>query len=342
MNRKKFWRSVMGLSLCAALLLSGCGGKGGKDESDLTSSPETPEEETNGEADYSKYNAYMDLYDSLSEMEEILIAYFMNVEYAEDFALAEGGDYGALKEAAEFFTGNTYIAERALEYAEEEPAYAKVDAAVRALGDSPAKMMDALDSLASYMRFNEFEQDSLARAPEIHAQLWEAFQVYNQYYGQMMDAMDELAAETRDDDLEGLLDDGQLILYHSRMMIHNSEDILENIWNQWEASLENSDPEAELVLPEIDRTEIAPLFAAFNTAYEELTAALGSQEEREKVFSGPVAEGATELYTTKVNTLYVRMGALADALNEGQDYSEAYDSASDALSSMIDGYNSII
>ena len=126
------------------------------------------------------------------------------------------------------------------------------------------------------------------------------------------------------------------------MMIHNSEDILENIWNQWEASLENSSPEAELVLPEIDRTEIAPLFAAFNTAYEELTTALGSQEEREKVFSGPVAEGATELYTTKVNTLYVRMGALADALNEGQDYSEAYDSASDALSSMIDGYNSII
>ena len=49
-----------------------------------------------------------------------------------------------------------------------------------------------------------------------------------------------------------------------------------------------------------------------------------------------------KLYTSKVDSLYVRMGTLMGVVNEGGDYSEAYDSAREARSSMVSGYNSII
>ena len=192
------------------------------------------------------------------------------------------------------------------------------------------------------MRTDDYKDDNLARAAEIHADLWEALQVFGTYYGEMMDAMDDLADETRDDDMEDMLNEGQMILYNSRLMIHASEDILNDIWEQIMAVADTADPDAEFELPELDKTNISPLFDQFNTAYEELTAAMAKKEEQEKVFTGPVAEGSMQLYTTKVNNLYVKMGELANALNEGLDYSEVYDNASDALSSMIDGYNSII
>lgn len=348
MNQKKFWVKAIGMALCAALLLTGCsgGGTSGSDTSakktDASSSSSSDVSSSEGPKDYSKYNAYMGLYDELSDMEDILFEYFMNVDYTEDFALVEGGDYAAIKDVVEYYTGRAYVAREALEYVDEEPSYPEVDAAVRALGDSPEKMMDALEDLASYMLFDDYKDDNLAKAPEIHAAIWDALQVFGPYYGEMMDAMDALADEIRDEDMEDMLNNGEMVLYHSRMMIHSSQDILNDIWSQIEGAIETMDPEAEFVLPEIDGTNLAPLFAQFNTAYEELTTAMSKAEELEKVFTGPTAETAAELYSKKVDSLYIRMGELANALNEGLDYSEAYDSANEALNSMIDGYNAII
>ena len=344
MNQSKFWKRLIVLGLSATLLLSGCGGgdKSGGSKSEDQSSASSSTDKSEGPKDYSKYNAYMDLYGELSDIEDILLVYFENVDYTKEFAVLEGGDYAAIKDAVQFYTGHAYRVQEALGYVDEEPAYPEVDAAVRALGDSPEKMMDALDDLASYMSFDDYKDDNLARAAEIHADLWEALQVFGTYYGEMMDAMDDLADETRDDDMEDMLNEGQMILYNSRLMIHASEDILNDIWEQIMAAADTADPDAEFELPELDKTNISPLFDQFNTAYEELTAAMAKEEEQEKVFTGPVAEGSMQLYTTKVNNLYVKMGELANALNEGLDYSEVYDNASDALSSMIDGYNSII
>lgn len=346
MNRKNHWKKLAALALCAVLLLSGCGGKAGGSSSqkaDASSSNDSSDSSSGASArDYSKYNSYMELYGELSDMEDILLEYFMNVDYTEDFALLEGGDYGAMKENVQYYTGHAYIARDALEYVDEEPSYPKVDAAVRALGESPEQMMDALEALASYMLFDDFQKDNLARAPEIHAGIWEALQVFDPYYGEMMDAMDELAAELRDEDMEDMLNDGQLILYHSRIMIHNSEDILGDIWDQLEVSFENMDPEDDFVLPEIDTANIMPMFDQVNAAYEELTAALADEEQQAKVFTGPAADVSIQMYTRTVDALHARMGELANVLKDGLDYSDAYDSASDALSSMIDGYNGLI
>lgn len=334
-------------SLCAALILSGCSsgqssGDKSTDKADVSSSVSSGSgDQSEGPVDYSKYNAYMDLYSELSDIEDILIVYFMNVDYTEEFSVLEDGDYAAIKDAVQFYTGHHYRAQDALAYVDEKPSYPEVDAAVRALGDSPQKMMTALDHLASYMNFNEFEDDHLAKAAEIHAELWEGMQVFGQYYGEMMDAMDKLADETREDDMAALLDEGLMILYHSRVLIHNSEDILSEIWNQIEVVLNATDPEAELVLPEIDMTNLSPLFEQFNTAYADLNEAMDSEEEQAKVFTGPVT-GTIQLYKMRVDALYTQMGQLAQALLDGVDYGDIYDATSDALSGMINAYNMII
>ena len=346
MNQKKRWVRGIALALSAALLLSGCGGGGNKSSASTSGDPggssaSSSADQSGGPVDYSKYNAYMDLYGELSDIEDVLMAYFMNVDYTEDFSVAEGGDYAAIKDAVQYYTGHAYMAREALEYVDEQPSYPRVDAAVRALGDSPEKMMDALDSLSSYMIFGDYEDDNLAKAKEIHAKIWEALQVFGTYYGEMMDAMDELADATRDEDMENMLNEGQMILYHSRVMIHTSEDILDEIWDQLEAALDAADPEAEFELPVIDMTSLSGLFGEFNDAYGELSTELESEEEQAKVFTGPVS-GTVQLYKMRVDALYVQMGKLAQALMDDADYGDIYDATSSALSDMINAYNMVI
>lgn len=336
---------MLALGLSAALLLSGCGGKDAGEKDPSPSPPETESESVPPEdapKDYSKYNAYLELSDQMSDMMDILDVYFANVEYAQDFALAEGGDYAAIKEAADFYIANTYSVEQALDYADEEPAYTKVDAAVRALGDSPVKLMEAVEDLSGYTQFDEYEEDNLARAPEVHAAIWEPLQVFGTYYGEFLSAVNELADEMEREDLEDLKNDGQMILYQSSLMIFYSKDIRDNIWDQLEAAMDAADAEAEFVPPALDMAELTPLFEAFNTAYEDLTAAMGDDAEKAKVFSGPTAEPAMKLYTNKVESLYSWTTRLERTIQDGGDYTEDFFSMGDAISSMIDGYNSII
>lgn len=337
---------MLALGLGASLLLSGCGGEEGEKKPDPSPSPSESETESesvppeDAPKDYSKYNAYLKLSSQMSDMLEILDAYFANVKFAPDFALAEGGDYSAIKEAADFYIALTYQVEDAMEFVDEDPAYTRADAALRALGDSPLKLMEAIEDLAGYTQFNEFEKDSLAKAPEIHAAIWEPLQVFSTYYGEFFSAMDELSDEMRGDDMEDLKKDGKMILYYSQMMMNYGEDIIDNISGQVDAA--NQDPNGEFVVPELDMTGLSPLFGEFNTAYEDLTAALGDEEQQKKVFSGVTAEASIKLYTGKVDSMYSSMGALAQAINEGGDYIEAYNNVIDAYNGMVGGYNSIL
>lgn len=344
---EKFWMKAVTLGLCAALL-SGCssGDKSGGDKSEIktdVSSSVSSASKNEGPVDYSKYNSYLDLADEInSEIEPILAVYFSNVDFAPEFTVT--GDYAAIKDAVQFFTLNTYVVEKALDYIDEEPAYPEADAALKNLGNSPAEVMEALNHLASYMRFDDYEKDSMAKAPELHTELWAALQTYDAHYESFLGAIDTMASQGRDEDRARLLEDEQMILYHSLCMIHTSQDILDNIWDQLEAANAEAGPEDPLVLPEIDMTNLSPLFADFQTAYDGLTEAMGNESELEKVstFSGRVADGAVKLYTNKVDSLYIRMGKLAEAIMGGTDYAGAFDEASEAVNSMIDGYNSII
>ena len=346
MSQKNHWMKVTVLGLCAALLLSGCsdGGSGGGSSSETktdVSSSSSSDTSSGASKDYSKYNKYLDIANVITDdIEPILAVYFENVDYAAEFAVV--GDYSAIKDAVQFYTAHTYPVEEAINYAKEDPAYPKADAAITAMGDSMIQVMEALDDLASYMRFDDYEDDNLAKAPEIHAALWEALQVYDTYYENYLDAITEMASGSRDEDLAELLEDGQMVLYHSLTMIHTSEDILDEIWTQVETANAETGPEDEVVLPDIDMTSLSPLFTQFQTAYDSLNETLEEQEEKEKVFNGAIADSSMKLYMNKVESLYSWVNRLSTDLTEGTDYAEDFNKVNEAISSMIDGYNSVI
>lgn len=349
MNQKNHWLKAVSLALCTALLLSGCTGgeksSGNDSSAEKTNTSASSSGGTSSDApkDYSKYNKYLDIAEVIREdIEPILSVYFENVDYAAEFTVV--GDYGAIKDAVDFYTSFTYPVEQAMDYAKQDPAYPKADAAITAMGDSMIQVMDVLGELASYMRFGEYEKDNMAKAPEIHAALWDALEVYDLYYMDYLAAIDEMAGGHRDEDLAELLEKEDMILYYSLSMIHTSEDILDIIWDQVMAANAEAGPEDEVILPEIDMTELSPMFGQFQTSYDGLMGALDTQEERDKIrsFSGAVADSAIKLYKNKVDSLYGRVGSLAGNLLEGEDYSESFDKVSEAIDSMIDGYNSII
>lgn len=345
MKWKNYWIKVFALALCGALLLSSCSGGGGSESTKKpdVSSASSGDVSDEVQEDYSKYNAYLKIADIISDdIEPALSYYFENVDYAETFAVI--GDYSAIEEGVRFYIATTYTVEEAMKYAKEEPAYPKADAAMTAMGDSMIQVMEALEDLASYMSFDDFEKDNMAKAPEIHAQLWQALQVYDVYSVNFLDAISEMASATRDDDRASLLKRGELVLYHSLTMIHTSEDILDLIWAQIETANAEIGPEEEMVLPEIDMTQLSPLFDQFQTAYEDLNGALANEEERSKIstFTGVVGDNALKLYNNKVESLLSWVNRLKNDLTEGADYAEDFNKVSEAIGSMIDGYNSII
>ena len=345
---KKSWMQAIVLSLCAALLLSGCCDKGGGDKSgggskSDTSSPVSSGAKSDEPVDYSKYNAYLKLAEKINgEIEPILAVYFSNVDFSPEFTLT--GDYAEIKDALQFYTSNTYLVEDALSYLDEKPAYPEADAALQNLGESPAEVMEALNHLASYTRFDEYVDDDMAKAPELHAELWAALQTYDAYFDDFVNAIDIMASQGRDEDRAKLLEDEEMILYHSLCMIHTSQDILDGIWAQIETANTETSPEEPLVLPEIDMTDLSPMFNDCQTAYDGLNQAMETVSEREKVstFTGKIGDSALDLYKNKVNSLYSRMGSLSEAVTGGTEYAEAFNSASEAIDSMIGGYNSIL
>lgn len=340
---KNRWMKLLCLTLAACLLvgvLAGCDGK--KDQESAQPSESAPVE--SAPVDYSKYNAYIDLADEMAEMEEVLNVYFQNVAYEETFLVVEGGDYANIKEAVQFYTGLSYTAEKALEYANEEPAYPEADAAVLALGDSVKEVMDALDHLGSYMRFDEYVDDSMARAPEIHAELWAALQTYDAHYPEFLNALSALDDQTDEENMELLKESGQNILYHSRLFMRAGEAIQNEVWNQLAAAVEDAPETEDLALPAIDMAALAPMVEEFNTAYNDLTAALGDQDELEMVpaFVGDHAENIQSIYKNRVDGLYVKMGELVQAMNEGSEYIQALEDVDGAMSDLISAYNNVI
>ncbi len=337
MKKLKLLNCALALSLGAALLLTGCGGD--PDPSESVSPSEQVLDESTG-YDYSKYNTYLDLNNEMYDIEDVLDVYFRNVDYTKDFALVEGGDYAALKDVLETYTPTTHIAQKALGYVEDKPAYPDVDELVKKLDTSVEEVMTALNHIGSYVRFDEFTEDDLAKAPELHAELWSALEVYDLYYMDFMDAMSALSEQLDEQYLEQLWNSGDLVLYYSECMIGSAQDALGEIMDQLNAAIDSG---AE-GLPELEMSKLGDYFNQFNEHYNTLKTTLENTEEREKVpsLAGSRGEGILKLYTNKMDTLYYYMGLLAEDVNNNVDYLDALYDAMDAHDAMIDAYNSII
>jgi len=338
MKAKNLTRAIA-LSL-AALMLAGC--SGGGEGAEATPTPEV--EESQGPKDYSKYNAYLDLADELSDAEDVLSAYFACVNYTEEFSLVEGASYGDLKEAFDFYIPNTHTVTEALSYVEEEPAYPGVDASLRALGESPSQVMEALQDIANYLQFNDFEDDNLAKAPELHAALWSALKIYDSYFEQFFLAIDEMVEEGRGEDEAELLAEGQMILYHSTCMIYASQDALDEIDAQiseaYMAAVEAGTADS-FDYPAIDMTTMTPHFDKCREGFEGYQQDLTSDEEKGKVFIGATAEASEQFFTTKAKALQAAMDNLETVLTQGADYVDAYNNVLDASNDLVDRYNAI-
>ncbi len=116
--------------LLLTLLLSGCAGGesgGSSDEADASSSADqsgsTETTQTNEPVDYSKYNAYLAVSNSVYKMDGMLTAYFTVVHNQPEFALVEGMDYGMLNDVFSSYTFDVYTMEQAMSYCDEDPAY---------------------------------------------------------------------------------------------------------------------------------------------------------------------------------------------------------------------------
>lgn len=341
---KNRWMKLLCLCLAACLLVGALAGCDGKKEKEGAAPSQSAPSESAPATDYSKYNAYIDLADEMAAMEEVLDVYFQNVAYDQTFALAEGGDYGNIKDAVEFYTGLSFAAQKALDYANEEPAYPEADAAVLALGSSVEEVMTALEHLGSYLRFDDYVEDNMARAPELHAELWAALQTYDAHYPEFLNAMSALDDQTNEENLTQLKESGQNILYQSQLFLRGGEAIQNEIWNQLAAAMGETPESEEMTWPTIDMTPLAPLVDQFNTAYTDLTAALADQAELEMVpaFVGDHGENIQSIYKNRVDGLYAKMGALVQAMEEGADYLEPLEDVDGAVSDLIDAYNNVI
>lgn len=344
MRKSVFCERVGVLALTGALLLSGCAGGGEDKKGAEASAPAQSAEATPEPLDYSKYNAYLDLTEEIYDIEDVLDAYFSNVDYAPEFALLEGGDYGAIKEVAGDYTPMTYTAEQALDYADEEPAYPDADQAMKALGGSVEETMDALRAIGSYLLFDDYEEDSLAKAPQLHADLWKALEVYDAHYQEFLDAMSALADETREQDLQDLKDRNLMINYYASDMLNAGQDILDNMMVQLDAALAQLDPEAEFALPAMDMTDLSPLFVQLESSYNGLGEALADEEQTKQVdrFTGANGDKFMELFTQKAAGMYQSYLELMNDLVNGEDWGDSFDAAVDACDDMVDAYNNYL
>ena len=129
--------SIRLLTFCLmiAVLLTGCGSStppavSSSPQEGGSSSSSIPPEETGDQSeevtDYSKYNTYLDLLDSLYDTMDILDTYFSVVEFQEEFQLIGGQDFSSRELYSALVFGNMsfngYL-DSALKLTEKEPYY---------------------------------------------------------------------------------------------------------------------------------------------------------------------------------------------------------------------------
>ena len=218
--------------LTLSLLLSGCtGGQNTTGGTDSSAAP-TPSPTADQTLDFTKYNTYLDVLDCVYEMDALLTAYFTVVQDQPEFALVEGMDYSMLDEDFSFYTFSSYPMEKAMGYRDEEPDYPEQDALLTALEEPFLAMGEILDDLGWYISYSEYEEDGMAKAAQLHTQLYEVVRDFDEAAFPFMDSMDVLDQSTEQQELDRLKSEGMDIAYYSRIIVNLSNDIDDEIWTQ--------------------------------------------------------------------------------------------------------------
>lgn len=325
--------------LTAALLLSGCttGSFGSGSSASSGSSSESQSDASYETTDFRKYNAYSDVANDVYEMDGLLTAYFTVVQNQPEFALVDGMDYGMLADVFSDYMPVNYIMESALSYNDDEPAYPEQDSLLLALEQPYTDLQDILSDLSVYLTYEDYLEDNLAQAAQLHTKLYEAVGPFDEAAWPFVDAMNTLDEQTEQQELDRLQAEGMNIAFYSRTMLNLCEKIDAEVW----AQLENAE-----TLPVLDMTNLETLYTQYQEAYNGLIEALNDPEQVEKVtnWSGDAYWSDTyhDNFTAAVDALNTAIAAFMDSAQNQSDYSQSYDQFYAASSEMIDQYNSSI
>lgn len=327
--------------LILALLLPGC--TGGQDSSgDSTADPTTTSsdadqtEESSQPVDYTKYNAYLDVVESLSEMEGLLSSYFTVVQNQPEFALIDGMDYGMLADAFDFYLFDAGSMEIALGYCDADPDYPEQDELLTALNEPYMTMGGVLQDITGYMQFDDYLEDNLAQAAQLHTQLYAALTAFDEAALPFEEAMDALDQETEQQELDRLKSEGYDIAYYSMILFNVAEKIDTEIWEQI------SQTQSE-TLPVLDMTNLETLYTEHQEAFAGLTTALADADQVATQWPEEgLRDSLQSYYAQLANNADVALTNFMTAARSQGDYSESYDSYFSSISRLIDQYNNSI
>lgn len=327
--------------LLLTLLLSGCAGGesgGSSDEADASSSADqsgsTETTQTNEPVDYSKYNAYLAVSNSVYEMDGMLTAYFTVVHNQPEFALVEGMDYGMLNDVFSSYTFDAYTMEQAMSYCDEDPAYPEQDALLVQLEEPFQTMGDILGDLAWFITFNTYGETDLTEAAQLHSQLHGAVSAFDAAAQPFAESMLALEESTQQEELDRLRTEGLDIPYYSLVLLDLSDEIDAEIWAQVSQSE---------TLPALDMTRLEELYTQYQEAYAGLAAGLADPEQMAEQWPDEDSpEIERDLYLSAVDSARSALEQFMAAARAGEDYSYQYDTYYTFYSILVDRYNSLI
>ena len=343
--KRSFARLFSILLLIFALMLSGCSSNSGtQDGGDNSGTPasasETPSPEE--QTDFEKYNSYVTLMESISEMDGMIMDYFSVVKDQPEFELVDGMDYSLLTDTFHYYDGKDFYMDYAITDSTREPEYPEQDALLKALEEPYYEMDAALVALGSYFTPSQkmsddshivnvfpYETDNMAQAAALHTQLYNAVEAFYDAAMPFMESMTSLVESEEQDELDRLQSEGMNIAYYTRVVINVCDEINTDILEQVSVAEE---------LPALDMTNLEALYTQYQEAHTKLLEALADPAEVEKVPHWHM-EWSSEDYSELIAGLDTALNTLMETARSQGDYIQNYLDFADAISNMISSYN---
>lgn len=277
LHKSKVGKTIMVLLL--AFVLSACGQKdSGTDTKRETDARETEaatkETEVRTEAETEtlspeqmelvKYNYYVDLNNDILDVLDDIDAYFMVVDYTEEFALLPdtGYTYGF-----DISGKNTDIIDDCLQLADMEPSFDELDAMVKEMAEPLRTLMDTFSEISgSY----DYADNQYQKAKEYHTVIYANADSVYEMGTNYMDAVAQMGAERTAKEEEQMKAEGRLIIYNASHGITIGKQIQDEIYTQ-NITDEN--------ITELDLTRIRELHDELVTTVADLDTALADNNQ---------------------------------------------------------------
>lgn len=214
-------KKLMVISMCVllAIVLSSCGGKLMKGVKEAAGSMSTANEVNDTE----KYNSYIALSNYITQwLDNMFTSYFKEFGVDEEIVIKKNfngfNTFPVLK-------GHQDDLDKALNYASQKPAYQATDDSVKALAPKMKQLLVTMDEAQSYYKAKSYSDDQFAKGKELHRQIVAQ-------YGEFTDLADTffaefvvITAQKKQEDLEALKKEDQLIRYHAMSIVLKSQEI---------------------------------------------------------------------------------------------------------------------